>query len=253
MSLPPTPLFLWTESLSNRLVWWLRPKLSEWPVWWFSPVHNHHDVLMGEHWLCLCRCKHALSNRLSYFIPCQPWACACFRLTLYSQYGLLRSQRSLLHHNIPHHNRLSCCCTFYSGICWCHNHHTHLHYHGSGLGADSRHTVYQRFIPQDCRSADLNVAELSGADRSLVMEMAQSLKYILSRTSNGVQQVINCFTQTDNFSSLKKNQFMRFRAQLCCSIPLCLIYGKFYWLILKLWQQDGQDDSRFLLSAHNVR
>lgn len=40
--------------------------------------------------LCLCRCgcEHVLSNRLSYFIPCQSWACACSRLTLYSQYGL---------------------------------------------------------------------------------------------------------------------------------------------------------------------
>lgn len=59
--------------------------------------------------LCLCRCgcEHVLSNRLSYFIPCQSWACACFRLTLYSQYGLLRSERALLHPNIHHHNRLS--------------------------------------------------------------------------------------------------------------------------------------------------
>lgn len=50
----PLPLFLWTESLSNRLVWWLGPKLSEWPVWWFSLVHYHHDELMGAHWLCVC-------------------------------------------------------------------------------------------------------------------------------------------------------------------------------------------------------
>lgn len=42
-----------------------------------------------------------------------------------------------------------------------HNHHSHLYYHGSSLRAGSRHTICQRFTSQDCRSADLEVAELS--------------------------------------------------------------------------------------------
>lgn len=143
-----------------------------------------------------------LSNRLSYFIPCQSGACACFRLMLYSQHGLLRSERSVLHHNIHHHNRLSLGVGVVGGFIQgfsdprsdIHDHHTHLRYHGSSFRADSRHTVYQRCISQDCRSADLHVAELPGADRSLLMKIAQGLTYILSQTSNGVKQVIKCFT-----------------------------------------------------------
>ena len=41
------------------------------------------------------------------------------------------------------------------------NHPSHLYHHGSGLRADSRHTVYQRFISKDCRSADLEVAPIA--------------------------------------------------------------------------------------------